>query len=126
MKKLLMIMAILLPSFILSSCSDDDVELTSDTVIGTWDVVWAEAGGESTDVPEGYIYIRLDADGAYRTTMFGDSYIGEYTIDGNTVVGTTLDPITEYYTFTSLNGNTANIAYSNSVGDRYNFRAEKR
>lgn len=110
------------------SCSDDenDVVLTQEVIIGTWDVVWAEQDGESIDVPSGYIYMTLNEDGTYRTTMLGDSYRGTYEIQGNTVVGITLDPITEYYRFTSLEGNNASISYSNSDGDNYKFRAVKR
>lgn len=111
-----------------SSCSndDEDVFVTTEQVIGTWDVIWAEQDGESIDVPEGYIYITLKEDGSYRTTMFTDYYIGTYRLEGNTVVGTTKDPITEYYKFTSLNGNNADIEYSNSVGESYKFKAKKR
>lgn len=111
-----------------SSCSndDEDVFVTTEQVIGTWDVIWAEQDGESIDVPEGYIYITLKEDGSYRTTMFTDYYIGTYRLEGNTVVGTTKDPITEYYKFTSLNGNNADIDYSNSVGESYKFKAKKR
>lgn len=111
-----------------SSCSndDEDVFVTMEQVIGTWDVIWAEQDGESIDVPEGYIYITLKEDGSYRTTMFTDYYIGTYRLEGNTVVGTTKDPITEYYKFTSLNGNNADIEYSNSVGESYKFKAKKR
>ena len=70
--------------------------------------------------------MRLSSDGTYRTTMFGDSYVGTYEIQGNTVIGTTLDPITEYYKFNSLDGNNASISYSNSEGTSYNFKATKR
>ncbi len=41
-------------------------------------------------------------------------------------IGTTRDPITEYYRFTSLDGNKATINYSNSTGDKMKFRVEKR
>lgn len=115
-------------SLSLAACSDDDddIILAKEQVVGTWDVVWAEQDGESIDVPSGYIYMTLNEDGTYRTTMLGDSYRGTYEIQGNTVVGTTLDPITEYYTFTSLDGDNASISYSNSTGDSYRFRAIKR
>lgn len=128
MKKLFLMLAMMLPIFAFVACSDDDedVVITQESIIGTWDVVWAEQDGESIDVPSGYIYMTLNEDGTYRTTMLGDSYRGTYEIQGNTVVGTTLDPITEYYRFTSLEGNNASISYSNSDGDRYNFRAVKR
>ena len=111
-----------------TACSDDDEDIivTKDTIVGTWDVVWLEQDGESMDVPSGYIYMTLNEDGTYRTTFLTNTYIGTYEIQGNTVVGTTLDPITEYYRFTSVDGNNASISYSNSTGDRYNFQAVKR
>ena len=59
--------------------------------------------------------MTLKSDGSYKTVMFSDYYIGEYKIEGNTVIGTTVDPITEYYKFTSLDGDIANIDYSNSI-----------
>ena len=111
----------------LSSCSDDDeVFVTSEQIIGTWDVIWAEQDGESIDIPKGYMYMKLNQDGSYRATMFDDYYIGTYKLEGNTVVGTTKDPITEYYKFTSLEGNNASIDYSNSIGTKYKFKAVKR
>ena len=115
--------------FVFSSCSKDEenkVALTKEQVVGTWDVIWAEQDGESLDIPEGYIYMKLENNGDYITVIFSDYYIGYYRIEGNTVIGTTLDPITEYYKFTSLDGDNASIDYSNSVGDKYKFRAVKR
>ncbi len=112
-----------------SSCSKDDEEnifITKDQVIGTWDVTWAEQNGKSFDVPNGSIYITLTAKGNYKTVMFSSHYVGTYTLSGNTVVGTTPDPITEYYRFISLNGKNASIDYSNSVGDKYKFKAVKK
>lgn len=111
-----------------TSCSKDDEEVfvTAEKIVGTWDVIWAEQEGESIDIPEGYIYMKLKSDGSYKTVMFSDYYIGEYKIEGNIVIGTTVDPITEYYKFTSLDGDIANIDYSNSIGDKYKFRAIKR
>ena len=111
----------------LSSCSnDDEVFVTSEQIIGTWDVIWVEQDGGSIDIPKGYIYMKLNQDGSYRTTMFDDYYIGTYRLEGNTVVGTTKDPITEYYKFTSLEGSNASIDYSNSIGTKYKFKAVKR
>ncbi len=112
-----------------SACSDDDdhaVTLTPSIVVGTWDVTYAELDGQSADVPEGYIYMTLRADGTYRTVMFSDYYVGTYRLQGNTVVGTTPDPITEYYRFVRLSGNDAEIDYSNSEGLKMKFRATKR
>lgn len=127
MKKILILLMFATTLFAFSSCSEDEeIVITPEQVIGTWDVVWGEVDGESLDIPQGYIYATFNEDGTYRTMMLGDPYRGTYEIQGNTVVGTTLDPITEYYKFTSLEGNNASISYSNSDGDRYNFRAVKR
>lgn len=130
MKKLFGMM-LLCATMVLSfyACSDDkeeEVFVTKSLVVGTWDVILAEQDGESFNVPYGYIYMKLNNDGTYRTTMLSNSYIGTYKIEGNTVVGTTLDPIKEYYRFTSLEGNTATINYSNSTGEKYKFKAIKR
>ena len=67
----------------------------------------------------------LSNDGEYIVNFLDDNYVGTYTIDGNTVVGITLDPITEYFEFTSLSGNKAKINYKNSVGDSFKFEAVK-
>lgn len=114
--------------FVLSACSkdEDEVLLSREQVVGTWDVVWVEENGKALDVPKGYIYMTLTESGTYRTVMFGDAYSGTYQISENTVVGTTRDPITEYYKFTSLDGNTATIDYSNSDNEKMKFRVEKR
>ena len=44
-----------------TSCSKDDEEVfvTAEKIVGTWDVIWAEQEGESIDIPEGYIYMTL-------------------------------------------------------------------
>ncbi len=130
MKKLFSLLLVCIVCAIsVSSCSKDEeneITLTKEQVVGTWDVIWAEQNGESIDIPEGYIYMKLNNDGSYRTIMFKDSYIGKYEIKGNTIIGTTLDPITEYYKFTELNGNTASIDYSNSEKEYFKFRAVKR
>lgn len=126
MKKILFLLAVL-PMVLLSACSDDDedVKLTTEQVVGKWNVTWAQQGNESLDIPSGSIYMNLKSDGTYRTVMFKDYYIGEWKLEGNTVVGTTTDPITERYTFTSLNGKNAEIDYSNSEGEKMKFRATK-
>lgn len=69
--------------------------------------------------------MNLSNDGKYNVNFLDDSYVGTYTIDGNTVVGITLDPITEYFEFTSLSGNKAKINYNNSVGDSFKFEVVK-
>jgi len=126
MKKILFLLAVL-PMVLLSACSDDDedVKLTTEQVVGKWNVTWAQQGNESLDIPSGSIYINLKSDGTYRTVMFKDYYIGEWKLEGNTVVSTTTDPITERYKFTSLNGKNAEIDYSNSEGEKMKFRATK-
>ena len=128
MKKIIVFMLVLLSSTLcLSSCSkDDDINLSKESVIGTWDVTWAEMDGESLDVPAGYVYITLNNDCTYKVVMFSDRYSGTHKIEGNTVIGTTLDPITEYFKFTKLEGDNAEIDYSNSEEDFYKFKATKR
>lgn len=126
MKKILFLLA-MLPMLVFTACSDDDedVKLTTEQVVGKWNVTWAQQGNESLDIPSGSIYINLKSDGTYRTVMFKDYYIGEWKLEGNTVVSTTTDPITERYKFTSLNGKNAEIDYSNSEGEKMKFRATK-
>lgn len=120
MKKLLLLLLVL--PFVFASCSsDDDVSLTKEQVVGVWNVT--EADGQS--VPSGAIQIRLNSDDSYSVKFLTNDYIGTYTVSGNTVKGVTLDPITEYYKFDSLNGNNATISYSNSDGDKYKFKATK-
>lgn len=126
MKKILFLLA-MLPMLVFTACSDDDedVKLTTEQVVGKWNVTWVQQGNESLDIPSGSIYINLKSDGTYRTVMFKDYYIGEWKLEGNTVVSTTTDPITERYKFTSLNGKNAEIDYSNSEGEKMKFRATK-
>lgn len=128
MKKVLFTLLVCVVAF--ASCSKDDDEnnlsLTKEQVVGTWNVVWVEMDGKGTDVPDKSIYITLKEDGSYKTVFLSDSYIGTYKIEGNTVVGVTPDPITEYYKFIDLKGSNASIDYSNSDGDKYKFRAVKR
>lgn len=126
MKKILFLLA-MLPMLVFTACSDDDedVKLTTEQVVGKWNVTWAQQGNESLDIPSGSVYINLKSDGTYRTVMFKDYYIGEWKLEGNTVVSTTTDPITERYKFTSLNGKNAEIDYSNSEGEKMKFRATK-
>lgn len=124
MKKLLLLLLVL--PFVFASCSSDDdndgdVSLTKEQVVGVWNI--SEADGES--IPSGAIQIRLNSDDSYSVKFLTDDYIGTYTVSGNTVKGITLDPITEYYKFDSLNGNSATISYSNSDGDKYKFKATK-
>lgn len=128
MKKVLGLLALCLVCvFALSSCSnDDDINLSEESLVGTWDVTYAEMDGESVDIPNGYVYITIKDNGTYRVVMFSDDYTGRYKIEGNTVIGTTLDPITEYFEFTKLDGDNAEINYSNSDEDYYKFKATKR
>ena len=62
---------------------------------------------------------------SYVVQFYANRYIGTYTVKGNSVVGTTLDPIKEYFKFENLNGNNAIINYSNNQGDKYVFLAIK-
>ena len=56
MKKILFLLAVL-PMVLLSACSDDDedVKLTTEQVVGKWNVTWAQQGNESLDIPSGSI-----------------------------------------------------------------------
>ena len=113
----------------LSSCSKNDgdkITLTPSMVVGHWNVTYAEQDGESVSVPNGYIYMELDDDNTYSTRFMSNYYVGTYKLQRDTVVGTTLDPITERYQFTLLNGNYAEINYSNSEGLKMKFKATKR
>jgi len=126
MKKILFLLA-MLPMMVFTACSsDDDVEITTALVAGEWDVYWAEQNGESMDVPKGFIYINLNSNGTYTVNFLDEYYRGTWELQGNTVVGTTIDPITEYYKFVELDGSKAVIDYSNSIGDKYKFKANKR
>ena len=126
LKSLLLLMCFALP-FV--SCSDDDDELDQDvtveTVTGTWNVIWAEQGGETLDVPSGYVWAKFNSDYTYRVKMFDESYSGKYEIKGNKIIGVTRDPITETFVFTELSGNKASIDYSNSEGEKMKFKAVK-
>lgn len=132
MKKILYaFVALLATTFMLSSCGSDDddnggVQITMEQVVGTWDVTSLQSNGQSMSLTKGMVYITLTSTGNYRTKYLNNTYIGTFKLSGSTVVGTTLDPITEYYKFTSLNGNVATIEYSNSTGDSYTFTAVKR
>lgn len=124
MRKILLLL-VMFASFVACSKDDDDIELTKEQVVGRWDVTWAQQDGKSLDIPVGNVYMNLKADGTYKTVMFDDYYIGEWELDGNKVIGTTKDPITEHYIFTSLNGDNAEIDYSNSEGLKMKFKATK-
>lgn len=123
MKNLLLLVFVL--PFMLTSCSSDDdengISLTKDQLVGVWNV--SEANGEI--IPSSAIQITLKSNDSYSVKFFTNSYVGTYIIDGNTIVGTTIDPITEYFKFDALDGNNATISYNNSVGDKYKFKATK-
>lgn len=121
-------MLFIVSSAVLSSCSDNDdndIKLTKEIVTGTWDVTSATEDGQSINVSDGMIRIVLKEDNSYTVRFYSNRYIGTYTIKGNTVIGTTLDPITERFKFRNLNRNRATIDYSNSEGDKYIFKAVK-
>jgi len=123
MKKILIVLSVLF--FAISCEKESDFELSKTDVVGIWNITKVTYEGETTDLQAGDIVVNLSNDGKYNVNFLDDSYVGTYTIDGNTVVGITLDPITEYFEFTSLSGNKAKINYKNSVGDSYKFEAVK-
>lgn len=120
-------LVVLVSGLVVTGCSEDEegFSLTKSDVVGFWEVYEATEDGETFDINSGYITINLKSDNNYRVKFFTNTYIGRYVIKGNKVVGTTLDPITEYFTFKSLNGNVATIDYSNSTGDKYIFKAKR-
>ena len=122
-----LMLVVLVSGLVLTGCSEDEegFSLTKFDVVGFWEVYEATEDGETFDINSGYITINLKSDNNYRVKFFTNTYIGSYVIKGNKVVGTTLDPITEYFTFKSLNGNVATIDYSNSTGDKYIFKAKR-
>lgn len=122
-----LMLVVLVSGLVVTGCSEDEegFSLTKSDVVGFWEVYEATEDGETFDINSGYITINLKSDNNYRVKFFTNTYIGRYVIKGNKVVGTTLDPITEYFTFKSLNGNVATIDYSNSTGDKYIFKAKR-
>lgn len=129
LKLLSLVMLFMASSLALSSCSDDKddngIQITKEMIVGTWNVTQATENGQTIDITDGMIKIVLRDDNSYTVRFYSNRYIGTYTINSNTVIGTTLDPITEYFRFESLNGNNATINYSNSDGDKYVFKATK-
>lgn len=130
MKKLFSLMLLLASIvFTFSSCSDDDdITVSKESLIGTWNITWAELDGESIDLPTGSAYLTFKADESYRITGFLDyDYAGKYKVEGNTVVCTTQDPIIEYLKFTKFDGNNAEIEYSNNRDSiHFKFKATKK
>lgn len=129
LKLLSLVMLFMASLFVCSSCSDDDtdIKITKEMVVGTWTVTTAIENGQTIDITEGMIRIVLRNDNSYYVRFYSNNYIGTYKITGNTVIGTTLDPITEYFKFEDIssNGRNATINYSNSTGDKYIFKAFK-
>lgn len=114
----------------LLSCSSDDnepsINLTLSDVIGLWNVTEMTENGKTNAIPSGQVTIDLDNDNSYQVKFFSNTYIGTYHLSENTIIGTTLDPITERFKFTKFDGTNATIQYSNSVGDKYIFKATKK
>ena len=124
----LILVILVLGMTMLNSCSNDDegIVLTKSDVVGNWEVYEAVEKGETIQIYPGFITINLKSDNSYRVKFFSNNYVGKYKIDKNRVIGTTLDPITEYFTFKELDGNWAKIDYSNSEGTKYIFQAKKK
>lgn len=129
MKKLFSIVLLLTAmSFTLLSCSDDDekVNLSQSDLVGTWNVTAYATTDAYQDLPSGYIYIKVNSDNTYKVKFLTNTYSGKYIIDGDTMIGTTSDPITEYFRFESLDNGKASIDYSSSAGDKFKFIASKK
>lgn len=111
-----------------AGCSDDDegneISLSKSDVVGVWNITaYSNGSNNFQNSPEGNIYIHLKSDNSYNVKFLTNNYIGTYTISGNKVIGTTIDPITEYFQFDKLEGKEAEISYNNSVNDKYKFKA---
>lgn len=121
MKKFLFLMLALVAGVLsFSSCSSDDrdnLSISRDDVVGTWETT---IDGYSSS----FIF---ESNGSY-TVYIGtiNRYIGKWILSGNTVHGVTLDPIDEYFTFEKFDGTNAKIAYRNSKGATYNVSATKK
>lgn len=98
-----------------SSDSEENLSITENDVVGVW-VTEVNGTKASFSFSENKNYVAI----------FGDNrYIGVWKLEGNTVHGTTLDPIEEYFTFKTLSGNVAKIHYKNSLGNTYELTATK-
>lgn len=122
MKKYLWLIAVVvITAFTFQSCGSDDEEdnsiiITEADVLGVWD---ANVNGTEA--------MFMFAESKSYLAVFGDNrYKGTWKLEGNTVHGTTPDPIEEYFTFKSISGKVANIQYRNSIGNSYNITATKR
>lgn len=128
MKKFLLALVLMVPMLAFTGCGGDDepqASIAEADIVGTWTVTQMSQGGETTNVPEGYVVFDIKGDHSYTVRFLNDNYVGSWKLEGNTVIGITPDPITERLTFTSINGKNATINYSNSIGDKYVLKATK-
>jgi hypothetical protein len=109
--------------FVATSCSkdDDSVPVTQSNITGFWRVT----SFDGNSVPDGYYYAYFKSNGYYAIKFYDNTYVGTYRIESNTIIGTTLDPITEYFKITHFKGNTITIDYSNSQGGSHSITAVK-
>ena len=130
MKKFLLLLLLFPIFFIGCSSSDNEIVLNREAIIGTWYISDMQKDGTWYDMSDSGMRIYIGNDGIYRVGIgkYLDVtyYEGKYTINGNTIIGITSDPITERFTFTKLEGNYAEVSYSNSDGLSYNFKATKK
>ena len=70
--------------------------------------------------------MTIKSSGTYYVKMMDNHYTGRWVLEGNKLLGITLDPIKEICKFTNLDGNKAEISYSNSEGLRMRLMAKKR
>ena len=122
MKKYLWLMVVaLITALTFQGCGSDDegdsrITITEADVLGVWD---ANVNGTEA--------MFMFAESKSYLAVFGDNrYKGTWKLEGNTVHGTTPDPIEEYFTFKSISGKVANIQYRNSIGNSYSITATKR
>ena len=125
MKKVIFsLIALLSMSLAFTSCSNDDddtVNVTQTEICGLWGLTSYDGHAVSSD--DYYAYFK--SNGYYAINFGYKSYVGTYKMNGNTIVGTTLDPVTEYFKITSKSGNKMNISYSNSWGYKHTMTVVK-
>ena len=85
MRKILIVLSVLF--FAIACEKEGDFEISKTDVVGRWNITKVTYDGETTDLQAGDIVVNLSHDGKYNVSFLDDSYVGTYTIDGNTVVG---------------------------------------
>lgn len=130
MKNGLIVLTAFLTILMFFGCSKDNneepnINISETDIDGIWTVKQMMQNGKTLDMPDDAVVFNIKSDHSYSVRFLDNNYIGTWKLDGNRVVGTTIDPIIENLTFTSLQGDNAIISYSNSRGLEYILKAIK-